>query len=190
MEKKESVTGFLILAILIFGVVFLLKNISSDIWVGLMALLSSGVLVYLQKRKEEREHRNWLLRNKEAYLTDIVDLLISSIQDKESSEKVKQAKLLKRLKHLKPALMLWGSPSFIRAWDLMQQMPTGVDSETAIATGEKFFRAIRKELEHDDSSLKPGEISATILLKHEDKQIALDACKNEVYEQVKKNANS
>ena len=45
MEKKEIVIGLLGLAVLIFGVVFLFKNTSSDIWVGLIA--GCTALIYL-----------------------------------------------------------------------------------------------------------------------------------------------
>ena len=53
------------------------------------------------------------------------------------------------------------------------------DFSKRIKAGERFLRAIRKELGHNDSSMSPGEVLAT-MLKPEDKQAALDACKGEV----------
>ena len=183
MKNKEIFIGALIL---VFSMAFIkgvswFFNISPDIWVGLIAGLSPyGVTVYLQKRKEEREHYDWLLRNKEACLTEMVDVIMSLLHDVKKGKKIDEDELLEKFQQLQPAMMLWGEPSVIDAWGSIQQSSSR-GLEEIIRSGERLFRAIRKELGVDDSSLKLGELWAA-LLKPEDKQTALDACNNEVYE--------
>ena len=183
MEKQmnNGVIGLGILVGIIIFLIFLFWFFTSEVLLAFIAGASpTVVLVYLQNRKENKEHRNWLLRNKKACLAEIVDIFMSLLQDKESNEKRKSAKLFQRIQYLQPALLVWGSPSTLRAWNEMQEISSDGDSENAIRRAEKFFRVIRKELGHSDSSLKPGEVLATIL-KPEEKKKALDVCKGEVY---------
>ena len=181
--SKQMIIGFVGLIGIIGFLIFLFWFFTPEVLLAFMAgATPSAILLYLQNRKEEKEYSNWLLRNKEACLAEIVDIFISSLHDTKGSEEEKGKRVLQRIKRLQPALFVWGSPSILRAWDEIQERSTAGDSlENSIRKGERFFRTIRKELGHDDSSLKPGEVWAT-LLKPEEKQKALDACKDEVYE--------
>ena len=181
--NKHLIIGFVGLIGIISFIIFLFWFFTPEVLLAFIAgATPSVILLYLQNRKEEKEHHNWLLRNKEACLAEIADIFVSSIYDERSSEQERNKKVLERLKRLKPALFVWGSPSILRAWNEMQEMSAVDESlENGIRRGEKFFRTIRKELGHDDSSLEPGELWAS-LLKAEEKQKALDACKGEVYE--------
>ena len=181
MNKKTIAFSF-ILIVGITGLLFwFFSKVSHEILLGLFAgLVPSLVILHIQNRKNQVEHHNWLLRNKEAFLTEIVDIFISPLHDEKGSEKAKNDKILKRLNRFLPALFVWGSPSIFRAWSELIQSTDPDSLEDSIKKYERFFRAIRKELGYDDSSLAPGEVSA-ILLKLEDKQKALDACKDEIY---------
>ncbi len=128
-----------------------------------------------QRRKEKQERENWILRDKKAYLIELVSIFDSFIQDKGSDE-AKQRKLLKRFKSFRPALLIWGSPPVIKVWN--EQKDISGDSMEGIRQAEKLFRAIRKELDHDDSQLPPGAIVAT-LVKPEEKKKVYEACKDE-----------
>ncbi len=179
--KRKTLLGVVIFLAIIIGLVFIFRNVDYQILLGvIVGLIPSGVLWHLQKKKDEKDHRDWLLRNREAYLLEIVDILISSASMKESSEEKKLKNMLDRLKNFNSAILVWGSPSMLRAWNEMQQVPVGVGIKQATRNGERFLRKIRKELGHDDSKLKPGEVWATLLIP-KDKQGALDACRNEVY---------
>lgn len=181
--NRQMIIGLVGLIGIIGFIIFLFWFFTPEVLLAFIAGASpSVILLYLQNRKEEKEHRNWLLRNKEAFLAEIADIFVSSLHDTKNSKEEKGKRVLQRIKHLQPALFVWGSPSILRAWNEIQERSTAGDSlEDATRKGERFFRTIRKELGHDDSSLKPGEVWAT-LLKPEDKQKALDACKGEVYE--------
>ncbi|MDD9868773.1 MAG: hypothetical protein OXU50_02600 [Gammaproteobacteria bacterium] len=179
-----SFVTFLIIVAIVGSLFWFFSSVPHEILVGIfVGLVPSGILWHLQIRKEKREHRNWLLRNKEAYLTELVDILISSLHDEKGSEEEKVLKIRNKLKHFLPALLVWGTPPMLRAWnDLQNSRAKGGESEEDfIKGGERFFRTIRKELGHDDSALKPGELWAT-LIRSEEKQKVLDACKDEVYE--------
>ena len=180
--KKDIFLGIVSLLVIIVLIWLLFSTVSQEILLGLfVGLTPSIVLYYLHIRKEERDRHDWLLRNKNAYLTEIVDILVSSGYNKEGSEEKKTATLLKRFEHLRPALLVWGAPSVLHAWNELQQISHDTDSvESIIRKSERFFRVIRKELKHDDSKLAPGMVWAT-LLKPEEKQKSLDACKGEVY---------
>ena len=177
---------FIRLVVVLTGIALLFwffSNVSHEILIGMFAgLMPSGILWHLQIRKEEKEERDWLLRNKEAFLAEIVDTLTSALHDKKNSEEKKGEIMLKRLERLQPALLIWGKPYVFYAWNDMQKNSHSTESmESKIKNGERLMRAIRKQLKHDDTSLKPGMVWAT-LLNTGDKQIALDACKGEVYE--------
>lgn len=181
--NKHLIIGFVGLIGIISFIIFLFWFFTPEVLLAFIAgATPSVILLYLQNRKEEKEHHNWLLRNKEACLAEIVDIFISSLHDTKGREEEKAKRVIQRIKSLQPALFVWGSPSIICAWNEMQEkFSAGGSIENATRTGERFFRAIRKELGHDDTSLKPGELWAT-LLKPGEKQKALDACKGEIYE--------
>ena len=179
---KQRIIGLVALLTIIGFMAFLFWFFSPEVLLAFIAgAAPSIVLLYLQNRKEKKEHHKWLLRNKEACLAEIVDIFIFLTDDQQSSDEQKNKILLQRIKRLRPALFVWGTPQVLRAWDELQEISSDDDSlENITRRGEKFFRTIRKALGHDDSSLNPGELWAT-LLKPEEKLIALDACKNEVY---------
>ena len=185
--KKQIFFGFLFLAFVLGVLFWFFSNVSHEILLGLfVGLTPSVILWYSQKNKEEKEHKNWLLRNKEAFLIDFMDIFISSCQDKTSNAKQKEETALKRMHHIQLALLVWGSSAMFRAYDEFLKV-TGEDLAGKTRTGERFFRIIRNELGHDDSTLAPGAVWGHIL-KPEDKQQALDICKGEIYEwDVKKN---
>ena len=195
--KKQIFFGFLFLAFVLGVPFWFFSNVSHEILLGLfVGLTPSVILWYSQKNKEEKEHKNWLLRNKEAFLIDFMDIFISLSQDKTSNAKQKEEIVLKRMHHIQLALLVWGSSAMFRAYEELLKA-TGEDFASKTRSGERFFRIIRNELGHDDSALAPGAVWAH-LLKSEDKQQALDACKGEIYEwdvkktnkNEEKNANS
>ena len=182
MKQQVFITS-IVFVVLVGIIVFLFWYFTpGNLSAYIAGLMPSVVLWYSQIRKEKSEHHDWLLRNKEACLAEIVDIFISQLQDKESSERAKNAKLLERIKYLQSGLFVWGSPTILHAWNEMQETSVeGISVEEATRRGEKLFRIIRKELGHDDSSLKPGGLWAT-MLKPEEKEMAFEACRGEVYE--------
>ena len=196
-HEKANIFWFFISRVRFGRSLLVFSNVSHEILLGLfVGLTPSVILWYSQKNKEEKEHKNWLLRNKEAFLIDFMDIFISLSQDKTSNAKQKEEIVLKRMHHIQLALLVWGSSAMFRAYEELLKA-TGEDFASKTRSGERFFRIIRNELGHDDSALAPGAVWAH-LLKSENKQQALDACKGEIYEwdvektnkNEEKNANS
>lgn len=181
--NKDVIIGFLAFLVIVGLLLWVFSAISHEILFGvLVGLVPSGILFYQERQKAKMEYRNWLLRNKEACLIELVDTFISGLYDKKSSEEKKAEKIMKKLQMIQSSLLIWGSPSLIGAWNELQtSIGTSKSDEETMRHSEKFFRVIRKELDHDDSDLAPGEIWATIL-KSDEKQKVLDACKGEIYE--------
>ena len=184
LAMVSGVIAILVIAVFLFWMFF---SIPGEILLGLVVgLIPSGVIWHLQSKRDAKAHRDWLLTNKDAYLIEIVDTLISLIQNKDHSADKQSKILIKRIQDFQPALLCQGSPAVIRAWDELQENITNSRSDSdggiksTIRAGERFFRVIRKELGREDSALKPGEIWSSLLVK-EDKHLALDACKNEKY---------
>lgn len=181
--KTQTFIGFAVFLVIAALVVWFFIATELDILLGvLVGLVPSAILLYQERQKAKREDRNWLLRNKEACLIEMVDAIISGISDKKGTKEERAARMVERLQMLRSPLLIWGSPSFISAWNQFQRTSHGGDPSEIFKASERLFRAIRKELEHDDSDLVPGEVLATIL-RLEDKGIALDACRGENYEE-------
>lgn len=144
----------------------------------IVGLMPSIIFLWTQKNKEKREHANWVLRNREAYLLELVRIFTLFLINKGSDES-KQKKLMKQMEAFRPGLLVWGSPSVLELWnDLLEVSKNPADG---IKKGERMLRTIRKELGQDDSSLTPGAIMAT-LIKAEERQQVYEVCKGEIYE--------
>lgn len=182
VEKKTKVVAWLgtiiVLAILSTVAIIIVNYFQPETLLAFFAgSLPSLIYWSAQKRKERRERENWILRDKYAYLIELVSMYDSFIQSKGSDE-AKQRQLLKRFKSFRPALLIWGSPSVIKMWNELPNISS--DSTEGIRQAEKLFRTIRKELDHDDSQLPPGEIVATLIIP-EEKERVREACQDEEY---------
>ena len=179
--KKQMIADIFVLALLAAFLYFLFQYFTPEVLLAFIAgLTPTVVLLYLQNRKEKRDHHNWLLRSKEACFVEIFNIFISLAHAAEEDTEERNKKLRARLMPLQTAILAWGSPSFLLAWTEMQKLSADDSMENTIRKGERFYRAIRKELGHDDSSLAPGQVWG-VLLTPDDRQEALDVCKGEVY---------
>jgi len=171
------------------------KNL--EIMVALIiGLAPSGVLLYSQNKKEKRERHNWLLQKREPVLFELIAMytwafhgLRSSAIKNASMKQQKAKEFSKKVQAIQPRLLVWAPKSVFRILSDMEtafqsgssaQDPIEATAET-IRFLERFFRTVRKELDHDDSLMKPGEVVGTILLSP-DKENALEICKDEKYD--------
>ncbi len=80
--------------------------------------------------------------------------------------------MLKKIMLFKKALLVWGSPDIIEAWNhfelVSEKSPT---PDTMLTEMEKILRAIRKDLGHDDSQLKFGSIFALLIVAEDKKRL-------------------
>ncbi len=174
-SKKSIALGLVIIAGLVWLFWYLLSN-NFNLFAGLMAgLTPSMITIYLQRENQKREHQNWILRNKDAFLIEIIDIYTSLLGPNKKQD------VEKRLRNIQPALLAHGSGGTLKAWEEMASLTKGESPDAIIRRGERFFRALRKDLGRDDSKVRAGAVWA-IILKPEDRQKAFDACKGEKYD--------
>ena len=172
-----------------------------QLFIGLTAgLIPTVITLYTQKKIRETERRNWLLRNREAFLIELVDILVGRMLKSKTQPLtiriftwifdcilyclfLKTNSLLVRFADIKSPLVTYGSARSIRLWNEISSNKDNSDSSRIIRSGEKFLRSIRKDLGIKDHKLQPGELWATLLLS-KDRQQALDACKGERYDNL------
>ena len=147
---------------------------------GILSLL---VLLHNQSRKETSKRRDWLLKDKQAYLCEMADLFFTVFHKLQSGQKYLSREMTKKFRPIQPAFLVWASPKFIRAWNDFRSAASKnqITSQSAIKITERLFRAIREECGHNDSSLKPGEVLA-FFMAIEEKENVLRTCRKEKYE--------
>ena len=172
----KFVLGIIALAILVGGVILFFKYFKPETFIALIAGLLPAIIFWrLQIRREEKEHHNWLLRNKKAYLIDFVDNLSKTLHNK-GTEAEKEKKISESLKSFTPALVVWGTPDMITAWNELGKNELK-DANNSIRMAEQLLRMIRKELGHDDSGLRKGEVMS-IFIKGDEKDAIIKACQD------------
>ena len=165
----------------IIGLVYFLFTSKQDLFIGLLAgLVPTAVTIWQYRKQTKREHEQWLLRNRDAFMIEIINIFVSMLdrKDKTDSEQ-EQKELLERIRALRPALLAHAPASTLRAYTALQDL----SGKNTMREGERFFRAIRKDLGHDDSKLKPGEVWGTLLDK-EGREEILRSCRGERYDDL------
>lgn len=179
MKNRILQTTMTILFLAIIGAIgwIVFKYFTRETLIALIAgALPSLIFWRTQIRKERQDHRNWVLRNKEAFLIEFIDSLSQRLNNTDKSATKQEKELLKTLDYLRPALIAWGSPSIIEAWNNLGRIKESNSTE-GIKQGEKLLRTIRKELGHDDSNLEKGEVMA-FFIKGDEKDSVIKACKD------------
>ena len=172
MGNKWEKIGFVVLlmAILLVGWLGWYLFVYANHWrilafVALATLIFTIVTYRIDKKNERddknREHKEWILRNKEAFLIEIIDIIIEASNDETDDDEVSDD-MVKRVKLLHPAFFAHGKKDFLDAWYNFQIAPKDDSSKTFIES-ERLLRAIRKELGHDDSKIPPGHILMSII---------------------------
>lgn len=171
------VLGMIALAILVGGVILVFNYLKPETFIALIAGLLPAIIFWrLQIRREKKEHHNWLLRNNKAYLIDFVDNLAKTLHSKEK-ESEKEKKIFESLKSFTPALVVWGTPDMITAWNELGKNELKDANNNSIRMAEQLLRMIRKELGHDDSGLRKGEVMSTFI-KGDEKDAIIKACQD------------
>ena len=169
--------------ILILGLVAVIIwwvfSTNEDLAIGLIVgLIPSLITLYQRKKEREEDYKNWLMQNKEACYIELATILMSTF-----ASETKRQRLITKFNRLKPALVVWGSPSILLEYERMQNLHGKVSRDESIKFGERIFRALRKNLGHDDQNLKSGLLWATLILP-EIKDQVYEACKGETYDDL------
>ena len=157
--------------VVLFGIVvvvataFILITLAGygQLVIGLcIGLLPTSFLWYSENKKEKREHRDWLMRNEKAYVSELADCFFVVVKrTKENSINLAkvQSELFERFEDIRAAMALWGSTSILRLFQELQEANFGnLSADQRNMKADEFLRGLRKELGHDDSSLEPGDL--------------------------------
>ena len=160
IKKYKNIT-FAVVGILFVYCLFWSFSAEND-WSFLAFVGVASLIFTIWKHRDDKkkEYRNWLLRNKEALLIEMVDILIGTIHLEEQERS--DDDLLERMKLLQPAVIAHGSKDFLKAWENHRNIPEG-DLFESFRQTERLLRAIRKELGRDDLGVPPGHILMSII---------------------------
>ncbi len=169
---------------------FLSSNIKPEdvrLFLGIIiAFMSLAYKIISDRIKKREEHQEWLLRNKNAILIEIVDLLTSGLG---STKNIGRRELDRRLKNINPALIAHGSNELLKTFGAFRKSKGQQNTDEIIKTGERLLRIIRAELGLDDSKMLPGGVLSSIL-GESGKQFAFEICKDEKYSDIRPNRDS
>ncbi|MDA8003242.1 MAG: hypothetical protein MPL62_18305 [Alphaproteobacteria bacterium] len=164
--KFEMISGSIILLIIVSAavaafIVATLEGYLQTVLVWSSGLAPSLFLLYSENKKEKREHRAWLMRNEKAYVFALADYFFfieARVRDKSIHLGKVRSELARKLEDVRAAMGIWGNASILRKWKSLQKNRHKLSAEERNARAEEFLLALRKEVGHDDSSLKEGEL--------------------------------
>ena len=119
--------------------------------IGLFGMLTAALVTHYQTKKREINARHFADK-REGYM-HMIDLLFELILSVKKSEKLPEEKMLEKIVPFKKALIVWGSPQMIEAWNRFEiTSENGLSPEEMIQQMEKILRLIRKDLRSESSA--------------------------------------
>ena len=143
-------------------------NVKAGI-VSAAALLFAAILTNYYAREREILARQFQAK-RDAY-EEIFDLVVDMLKSTKSGRSIPERELRQRAFSLKRGLMIWGSAPVVEQWNKIEKK---VSSERPIETArlmEAMFRAVRKDLGHDDSHLRFGELTSLFVIAEDKEKI-------------------
>ena len=144
-------------------------SVQSPVIAGAIAAAAAIAANYLAKRREiaarHFDDKRQLFRT---FMDVLFGAMMSSIK---KGAKRQQALPMDKLLEIKKLLMIWASAETIKAWSESMEVDRPLD-ETDIETlirHERFLRAMRKDLGHNDSALADGEL-IQLIIRGDDKK--------------------
>jgi hypothetical protein len=140
--------------------------------IGLFGVFSAALITNYQTKKREIDARHFADK-REGYM-HMIDLLFDLILSVKKGEEMAKKEMVSKMMSFKKALIVWGSAEIIDIWNQYEiKSDENLKPEQMIVEMEKILRAIRKDLGHDDSRLKFGNLWGLMLVA-KDKKILLD----------------
>ena len=149
--------------------IYLGKDASADTRFGIVGI--GGVVAaaiinqrYINQREFASRHFELKLKGYQEF----GDMFFELAGAQKGGQAPSMDNLQKRMIAMKKSALFSASPSMIKAWNKYETSLADAnhnDSKKAINTFDDLIREIRRELGHDDSSLKRGEIMQSLILK-------------------------
>lgn len=176
-DTAKSSIIVLVTVVVFVGVMWwIFSNVPyQSLFAYLTGLTPTFFLMYSENKRAERERKNWLMRDKDAYLIEFMDSFIHLVQKKGHAD------IEAKLRDIQPAVLAWGSPTMLKEWSKLSEASDPQDESSSNKKLERLLRAVRYDLGCDDSSLEPGEVLATIMKSGEKEKVLAD-CKGEIYD--------
>ena len=144
---------------------------SANVKVGVIAFIGAvAVAIYNHNKNMERERVSRLFPEKKDAYERIFDLIFGIMYESKIGKKPDEKVNLKKVIDLKKKLMVWGSAEAIDFFNKLEKVSTMQGGEFGIILHyDSLIKILRKDLGHDDSKLKPGDLAALVLTS-EDKE--------------------
>ncbi len=137
-------------------------GITAAIIAALIAV-AGGIFSHNQTQKREIKARHFT-EKKKAYML-FTDLMFKIILSVKNGTQVAQKDLEKGMMAFKRELLIWGDQDVLQTCEKYEQIAANKPEprEILLATDE-LLRAMRKDLGHDDSQLKPFDLVSTCIV--------------------------
>ena len=138
--------------------------------IGLLGMFLVALFTNYQTKKREIDARHFA--NKREGYTQFIDMLFDFIESSKNNKKLTEKEMLPKIILFKKALLIWGGPNTIKAWNQFEiKSSDKLAPEKALEEMEKILREIRKDLGHDDSKLESGNLLGLFLIAEDKKKL-------------------
>ena len=177
MSKFSYVLAILMVAVFGWLLWVFLANISEAdasvkaALIGFSGVILAAVAAHHQTKKREINAR--LFADKREGYSHVIDLIFDLLRATKKKQELSSEELLEKMLLFKKALIIWGGPKAITAWNEFEMGSGRAESDKeTFQRMEKILRAIREDLGHDDMTLAAGSLLA-LLIVPEDKETVL-----------------
>jgi hypothetical protein len=126
------------------------------------------------KLAKEREIESRHFTEKRAVYLHFIGFIFRLFEAQKKPGGIKEVELVKEMTKFKQNLLVWGSPDVINSYnafeDSSEVLAASQDTAAILRSVEKLYRAIRKDLGHDDRLLPEGELVGLMLNAESKKQ--------------------
>ena len=137
--------------------------------IGLLGMLSGALVVHYLTKKREIDARHFA--DKRAGYMILIDLIFELLFSIKNGQKLSEKSMQENMIKFKKSLLVWGGPEIIEAWNQYEQtVDANSPSVNLIQELDNVLRAVRKDLGHNDSTLKLGSLSALFLVAKDKKK--------------------
>lgn len=179
MKRIYTLIALVIMIAVIVGVPYLLWVIlawtfsqKSQVAVAIIAaaatvLAGLGAVALSQQRTKTREiaesHRPQKIDLYTRLIKKVMEVIHKHKDDKSEDALVKDTELEQFFQDFTTDLVLWGSPSVVRAYSKSRDASKKASSPSSIVLMDDVIRAMRRDLGHSDWLLQRGELIKTFL---------------------------
>ena len=171
----QLIIGFILIALLIWGAYLLFKavgaifssvdpKLAAGMIAGSATIFVSVITVLFSKKQEHKvDIQNQLREKKIPIYENIIEFIfLITFAEKLGKEQPSEQEMIKFFADTTRDLVIWGSKDIVKEFgnfrDTLTNLASTSDTTVMLACVEDLFIAIRKDLGHNVSGIKRGEI--------------------------------